>query len=175
MKSLLSLFGLGSSQDESTKDTATVRRILAELEHLDTDRARYIAAFAYALSRVAHADLTITADEVTAMETIVREHGKLPEAQAVLVVEIARHQAELFGGTENFQVIRQLRDLANETQQTEIIDALFAVAAADGSIGAEEETQIRLIADELGLSRGRYIDLRSRWNEQRSVIQRLDG
>ena len=44
-------------------DTETVRRIVAELESLETERARYIAAFAFILSRVANADLEISVEE----------------------------------------------------------------------------------------------------------------
>src|SRR4026209_338393 len=83
-------------------DTETVRRIVAELDKLDPRRARHLAAFAYILSRVASADLHVSEVETAAMVGLVRREGDLPEAQAVLVVEMAKSQSRLSGGTENF-------------------------------------------------------------------------
>ena len=53
-------------------DTETVRRIVHELDKLDPERARYLAAFAYVLSRVAGADLHISAVETTSMIDLVQ-------------------------------------------------------------------------------------------------------
>jgi hypothetical protein len=47
-------------------ETDTVRKITDALDRLDPDRARYIAAFAYILSRVSHADLNISPVETRA-------------------------------------------------------------------------------------------------------------
>ena len=115
-------------------DTDTVKRIVAELDSLPAERARFLAAFAYVLSRVAHADSRITADETDAMREIVQKLGHVPEAQAVLVVEIAKHQARLFGGTENYLVTREFRELATAAQRLDLLDCVFAVAASDGAI-----------------------------------------
>ena len=96
MKSILDLFrsrgeaAPGGARTEQAGATATVRKIVRALEEMEPDRARYVAAFAYLLGRVAHADLEISDDETRKMEDLVRRFGDLPEAQAVLVVEIAK-------------------------------------------------------------------------------------
>jgi len=154
-------------------DTATVREIVARLEALDPARARWIAAFAYTLSRLANADLDISRAETAAMERIVREVGELPEEQAVLVVEIAKSQARLFGGTENFLVTKEFRDVSTPDDRRRLLDCLFAVGAADGSITADEENQVRLIASELGFSHREMVEARARWSDYRSVLQGL--
>ncbi len=172
---LQSLFGVedGSAASEDTAGTDTVRRIAAELEALPADRARYVAAFAYVLSRVAHADLDISRDETREMEEIVRRLGRLPEEQAVLVVEIAKSQARLFGGTENYLVTRELGEMATPEQKQEVLDCLFAVSAADDSISTAEESQIRQIASELGFSHKEYVQARSAWSDKREVLRGL--
>ncbi len=43
--------------DSASSETETVRRIVAKLDNLEPERARFVAAFAYVLSRVAGADL----------------------------------------------------------------------------------------------------------------------
>src|SRR4051794_1182863 len=81
-------------------ETATVREIVAKLDRMPRDQARFLAAFAYVLGRTASGDLHVTDDETRVMEQIVGEHGHIDEAQAVIVVEIAKTRADLFGATE---------------------------------------------------------------------------
>ena len=154
-------------------DTDTVKRIVAELDSLPAGRARFLAAFAYVLSRVAHADSRITADETEAMREIVRKLGHLPEAQAVLVVEIAKHQARLFGGTENYLVTREFREIATGEQRLELLDCVFAVAASDGAICSIEESQAGQIARELGFTQPEYASALAAHAEHRSVLRAM--
>ena len=54
--SLLRFLGLDSKGERAARggETETVRRIAARLERLDPATAKYLAAFAYVLARVAH-------------------------------------------------------------------------------------------------------------------------
>ena len=155
-------------------DTDTVRRIVAELDELDPSRARYLAAFAYVLSRVAGADLEISEVETARMVELLIRLGHLSEAQALLVVEIAKNQNRLFGGTENFLVTRELRSIASDAERADLLDCLFAVSAADGAVSGEEETQIWQIARELGFSHDEYIRVRMAYSDKRTVLRRDD-
>jgi uncharacterized tellurite resistance protein B-like protein len=156
-------------------DTDTVRRIVGELDQLDPARARYLAAFAYVLSRVASADLHISEVETERMVNLLARLGQLPEAQAVLVVEIAKSQNRLFGGTENFLVTREFREIASEEERQMLLECLFAVSAADDAISAEEETQIWQIARELGFSHADYIRVRIAYSDKRTVLRPGDA
>jgi uncharacterized tellurite resistance protein B-like protein len=145
----------------SSADTETVRKIAAALDRLDPAAARYIAAFAYILSRVARADLTISDDEQKEMERLVSEKGGLPEEQAVMVVQMAKTQSILFGGVENFLVTREFEKIATREQKIALLHCLFAVSAADHSISSAEDTTIRAIADELHLDRADFVAVKS--------------
>ena len=168
---------LGREPGTETGGSAAVRRIAGELAAMPEPEARVLAAFAYLLGRVAHADRDISAAESARMEQLVAEVGKLPAEQAVLVVEIAKSQNRLFGHTENFQVSRELRDLTGLEQRQRMLDCLFAVSAAEEGISAEEESQVRQIASELGFSHGEYVQARAAWAEHRTVLRglRRDG
>lgn len=173
MKSILDLFRRRSHEPSGGGDTATVRKIVRALEAMDAERARFVAAFAYLLSRVANADLDISADETRAMEDIVRSFGELPEEQAVLIVEIAKSQNRLFGGTEDFQVAQEFKRLSSREQREELLHCLFAVSAADDEISGDEEAGIRQISDELGFSHREYVEVRTHYNDKRSVMRRI--
>jgi uncharacterized tellurite resistance protein B-like protein len=155
----------------SRGDTDTVRRIVGELDKLEPSQARYLAAFAYVLSRVAGADSEFSDAETSTMIDLVSRAGNLPEAQAVVVVEIAKHQNRLFGGTENFLVTREFREVATGAQRQDLLQCLFAVSAADNTVTLDEEAQIWQIATELGISHEDYIQVRLQYSDKRSVLR----
>ena len=173
--SILRLLGLERTKQDSSPheadDADAVRAIARRLEALPPERARYLAAFAYILGRAAHCDLDTSAAETRAMEAIVERHGGLPEDQAALVVEIAKSQNRLFGGTENFLVTREFRALASDAERRELLDCCFAVTAADDSISAAEDHHVRRIADELGFSLAEFVAARQAWSDKRQILR----
>ena len=179
--SLLKFLGLGGdaeaqqTADDDTQDTDTMRRIAAELEALPEERASYLAAFAYILGRVAHADLDFSDHETLKMQEIVRDLGHLPEAQAVLVVQIAKSQVRMFGSTENFLVTRRFKEMTTTEQRVELLDCVFAVSAADESISVLEEGQAGQIAKELGLTHDDFVAARVTYKEHLETVKQLRG
>ena len=170
--SIWRLFGRAPEPGPEQQDTATVRRIVEALDRLEPDRARSIAAFAYILGRVAQADSRITAEESAAMERIVREKLGLPEEQAILVVQIAKSQNVLFGGTENFLVTREFARTATNEQKLALVESLFAVSASEGGISTLEDNEIRRVVDELGLEHRDFIAARLGYREHLNVLRR---
>ena len=145
-KSLRTWLGVDRAHEP---EFAPLRETLDALDHLEPDRARFLAAFAYLLGRVANADQHVSSEETRTMEALVREHGQLAEDQAMLVVQLAKTSNLLFGGTANFLVAREFSDLANYEQKLALLRCLFALAATDQSISTAEESEIHRIANEL--------------------------
>jgi len=154
-------------------DTATVRRIVAAIEALPEAQRRFVAGFAYVLGRTAHADLLVSDDEIALMERTVMDVGGLPEPQAVLVVQIARSQNELYGGTEDYLVTREFRQNSTEEQRLSLLRCAFAVGAAEGAITAEESAELNQIAKELDLSDEQLTAVRGEFTEQFAAIQQM--
>lgn len=149
-----------------------IEKVVDQLDHLEESQARYIAAFAFLLSRVAHADLSISGNETAAMERILTEHG-LPPAQAQIVVQMSKSRAQLFGGTENFLVTREFTRTASPDQKMSLIECLFTVAASEGKISTTEDNEIRQVASEIHVEHPTFIAIRSRWRDQLAVLQGL--
>ncbi|HXH28845.1 MAG TPA: TerB family tellurite resistance protein [Candidatus Polarisedimenticolia bacterium] len=154
-----------------TAETETVRKIVQALDRIEPERARYVAAFAYILSRVARADLTISDVETAAMERLVMQVGGLPEDQAILVVQMAKTQSRLFGGTENYLVTREFNRLATREEKLSLLRCLFAVSAADESISTVEDNEIRRVSRELQLTHDDFIEARSRYRRYLAVLR----
>ena len=173
MRSVLRLLGLSDVKPPESRDTETVRRIAAELDKLEPEEARFLAAFAYVLARVAHADYEVSEDEIREMERLVRELSELGEAQAALVVQIAKTQAVTLGATENYVVTRQFREVSTREQRLGLLRCLFAVAAADESVSDAENTEITLIATELGFTGQEVAAVRGAYRDKLSVLKNL--
>jgi uncharacterized tellurite resistance protein B-like protein len=154
-------------------DTETVRRIAGELGALSVERARFLAAFAYILTRAAAADLDISHTELRAIEQLVAEHGGLPESQAVLVAQIAHHQSLLYSGTEDYLVTRQFRELATAEERTALLRCCYIVGAADDTISAHESNMLQQIARELDIDRDDVNTIRNEFAPKLAAIQRM--
>lgn len=170
LASILELLGFRAGPGTAEPPDA-VREIAARLEHLPPDRARYVAAFAVVLSRVAHADLHIDARERKKIAQVLVDLGHLAPGEAAIVAEIATAQSHSSGGTEHFLATRELAAMADREQRAELLECLFAVAAADGSISTREENQVRQVASELGFSHRELAAVRSKWNEYRQILR----
>jgi uncharacterized tellurite resistance protein B-like protein len=168
--SILRFLGLGSKSSPST-DTESVRRIVASLDAMDPERARWIATFAFLLCRVARSELVISEEESVAMERLLRERGGLTEEQAVLVLQIAKTQATLFGSTDNYLVSREFNRIATREQKVALLDCLFAVSAADESISTAEDNEIVRICAELRLPREEVVEARGRYRQHLAVLK----
>ena len=154
-------------------DTATVRRIVAKLEAMPPERARFLAAAAYTLARAANADLDISDDETAAIERELQGHESIDEATAVLVTEMAKLQAKTVGGTEDFVVTREFKAVSDHDQRLVVLRACFAVMAANGSISAEETATVNEIAAELDIDQAELNAIRADFHEQLSSVQQI--
>jgi uncharacterized tellurite resistance protein B-like protein len=171
--SLLRWLGIEESGSAIRReDIDAVRRISEALERVEPARARHVAAFAYLLGRVAYADREVTPEEASLMERIVRERSQLPEEQAALVVQIARSQNVLFGGTEDFLVARQFGETATGEEKLALLDCLFAISAADGSISVIEDNEVSRIAAELRIEHADVVRARVRYRDSLAVLKR---
>jgi uncharacterized tellurite resistance protein B-like protein len=137
--------GLGQTRLD-TPDQVPLRDLVNSLEHLEPDRARHLARFAYLLGRVAHADQHVSPEETRAMEDLLVQEGGLTADQAVLVVGLARSAHLMFRGTADFEIARDFAEAATYEEKLALARCLFRVAATDEAISVAEESEIHRIA-----------------------------
>ncbi|MFN3324451.1 MAG: TerB family tellurite resistance protein [Bryobacteraceae bacterium] len=169
--SIWKLLGFEKTAGQQTPQTEAVRRITEALGEMEPERANYVAAFAYILSRVAHADLKVTEAETREMERIVQELGGLTPEQARIAVSIAKVRSKDHGATENFLVTKEFDRMATREQKLALLHCLFAVSASEESISTIEENEIRQIATELSLEHREFIAVRYSFRDRIAVLQ----
>jgi len=157
----------------SVAEVEMVRGIIARLDKLPPDRARFVACAAYVVARAASADDAVSSEATRYMEQVLVHQTGLDAAEAALVVETAKLQALTTGGTDDYLVTREFKDVSTAEQRLDILRACFAVAAIDGTIDAAESFTIDEIALELDLEPPALAQLRGEFTDRFSAIQAM--
>ena len=125
-------------------------RLLNIMARFDPDAYSELAAFALALTRVASADQHIDEAETVAIRKILLEVSHLSEGEVELVIQLSRSMLGLHG-VEQPPAAHAPSDVDSIQRRQQWLEALHAVAAADGHVSPEELAEIDRIAVELGL------------------------
>lgn len=169
---VLDWLGIGSARPAQGPDVDVLARIGAELDALPPERARLLAAFAYLLGRVAHADHAITPEETSSMQDLVREFGGLTGDQAEAVVLIAQRLSLQHRGTEDFRVGVEFAALASDEDKKALLRCLFALSASDDAVVTSEDNEIRRISRELKIPHNEFIEARAQVRDRLAVLRR---
>ena len=173
--SLLRFLGIRIESTTVRGEEASLARIASELERLDPARARFFAAFAYVLARVAGADLRFEAEEAEVMEETLVRCADIDASEARLVVSIAQAEVDAIGGTHNYIVTREFGRMSSGEERMQLLECLFAVAAADDVITGDETNEIIAIAQEIGLTREDALAVRSSFRDKLAEMRKLPG
>ena len=142
LDALRSWLGLGAAD---VQESGPLRDTLEALDHLEPDRAKYLASFAYLMGRIAHADRHVSPEETRTMEALVAEHGQIPPDQAMLVVQLAKTNNRLFGATADFLVVAP----PGELEQVQMDGAELKRAADDTRGRFYRMNQVERLLDDL--------------------------
>jgi uncharacterized tellurite resistance protein B-like protein len=166
---------LGFERDATDEEFDSLAELEATLMGLDAKTRRYVACFAYILTRSARADHQVTDSEAREMQRILAAQTAIPEVQAAVIVSLAGQQARRSGGTDDFVVTREFDRVASHEQKVGLVDALFTVSSVDASIVTIEDNEIRRIANELKIEHSEYIAVRARHLKNFKVLKQHDS
>ncbi len=162
---------LGFERDAGGPEFDSLQEIEGALHGLDRARRRYVACFAYILTRSARADHQTTDEEARKMGRLVAERAGVSAAHAANAVRLAAVQARRSGGTDDFVVTREFDAVASHAQKLALVDALFDVSSVDASIVTIEDNEIRRIANELRIEHAEYIAVRAKHLKHFEVLR----
>ena len=112
---------LGVTDDGSGRTDNQLHEIEQALEAHGPERARYLACFAYILTRAAKADHHVSDGEARMMEQIVAERAGVGAEQAALIVRIAR-DAGHSRGTDDYLITREFERIASREEKLALLD-----------------------------------------------------
>ena len=171
LATILRKLGLDVDVDEGKPDVQALDALEEALSHVPPEEARRVAAFAYLLSRVAHADDEVSEAERGAMVHLLVDRAHLAPDQAAIVIGIATSKIVHVRGTEDYLVSREVAARATVEEKRALIDGLYAVCAADGTISTIEDNDVRRVASEIDLEHHDVVEIRSRYRGSLGVLK----
>jgi uncharacterized tellurite resistance protein B-like protein len=127
----------------------------AELD-VSEDTLRTLSLAGGVMARVAQVNPQVTDAEVDTMVGALQTHWHLKPEEAAFVVGVA--VSETASALDQSRLVREFADACGPQERAEFLDALFAVAAADGEASYNEIEELRTIARWLKLSHEQFIE-----------------
>ncbi|MBK7951068.1 MAG: TerB family tellurite resistance protein [Deltaproteobacteria bacterium] len=171
--SLFRFLGLAAEAAPDAREPASLREITARLSSLPAEDARFVAAFAYLLARVAGADLDTASRERDTMAQRLESAAGLEPDRAATLADAAIAAAKTHSASDDHLVARAYRGMSSDDERKLLVRCLYAVAAADASITTVEDNEIFEIATEIGLGRKDVVALRAEFREHLAVLKAL--
>lgn len=171
--SLLRWLGLDFATSPDARDPASLREIADRVAALPVEEARFVAAFAYLLARVAGADLRTDGEERAAIAQRLEVATGIGVERAQMLADVAIAAAGRHVASDDHLVARAYRGMSTDEQRRQLVRCLYAVAAADARISNLEDNEVFEIATEIGLSRTDVIAIRAEFRERLAVLQTL--
>ena len=120
-------------------------RMLQILSEQDPEAHRQLLAFAVSLARVAHADRNVSESEIAVIREVLSETAGLGSGEVEFVIQLAL--AHTGGGEGDSSHLSKLPP----ERARQLVNALQAVAEADGELTLDERSEIDRIVVEVGL------------------------
>ncbi len=130
-------------------------------ETIEAEALNHHMLFGAVLGRVAAAEGGISEDETQRIRLIMEERlGWTPPLLDWAVQAVRESSA---GQLDRQGLISEFNRIAGAEERTELLDAAFAVAAADDDVSGAELEELRLISNYLWLSPREFNQVRQRW------------
>jgi uncharacterized tellurite resistance protein B-like protein len=127
---------------------------------IPADEAHTLALAGGLLARVARVDNVVTETEFARMVDSLESGWGISHARAALVAEVAL--AESAADLDYFRLTKEFAAAASIEERSRFIDALFAVAAADGAISSDESAEISRITASINLTHDHFVAAKRR-------------
>jgi uncharacterized tellurite resistance protein B-like protein len=171
---LLDAIGLGREAPPERRGTLYVK-LRSRLAELGGDRVEYLTAFAGLLARAAFGDSEVSPAEEQAMADCLRDRAGLSDLEAELVADIARKAAETLYGVEDYLLTRTFNEHAADVDKEILLDCLYTVVGADGTIPTSEDDEIKRIGKALLVPHAKLLEIRSHYRDRLAILRGLPG
>ncbi|MGW8226534.1 MAG: tellurite resistance TerB family protein [Anaerolineales bacterium] len=108
------------------------------------------------MARVAYVDQEVKEVEFASIVSAIKNNWELSDVEAALVAESA--VSTITKGLDYYRLSRRFFESTTEDERVRFMDALFAVADADGRVSHEEIEEIRTISMVLKMTHKQFID-----------------
>ncbi len=160
-----------------TKEKEFASRLHQKIENLlpnhNEEYQLKLACLSGLLARVAYADMDIAESEREKIAETLKKWTELSDHEIDVVSNLACDEVIDLSGLENTRYCHPLSEIMTHTERFSLLKALFAIAAADGSVEHVESEEIRHIAKGLLLEHKHYISARATVLDKLKALQKF--
>jgi uncharacterized tellurite resistance protein B-like protein len=113
---------------------------------------RYMAIVVVLLGKVAWADGRFSEKEEATLRSLLTHVDRIAPSGVEAVCAVLRGMPPQMSAEETELCFRELKALCDGRERMEVIRLLIRLAAADGALSDSEHTELKAIADELGVT-----------------------
>tara|TARA_R110002072_G_scaffold64203_1_gene159039 strand:- start:12842 stop:13372 length:531 start_codon:yes stop_codon:yes gene_type:complete len=139
-----------------------------DVEHTEEEVVK-IACISGLMARVAYIDFHIDDEEIKLIKESLNTWTKLSESEINIIADLAVKEVKELAGLENYLYTNGLKDLMDNDNKYQILETLFAIAAAHDGVDEKESEEIRTINHGLALEHKHFISARA------SVLKSLNA
>lgn len=169
--SLWDVLGMGQRRRAEDPDLGLlfggIERVLAGAPEAEI---KLVTGYAGLLGKVAYADTEVTQEEGERIRRTLGAELGLGLGRVERIAELLEQERARLFTIEDYIYVRLVNEVADRDQKLALLRAMFAIAAADGSVRDREEQVIRVAAKGLLLSHADFIDARRQFREHLAVL-----
>ncbi|MEE9259019.1 MAG: TerB family tellurite resistance protein [Nitrospinaceae bacterium] len=124
--------------------------------NLSDDKVYYVCLLGALLATVAHVDDHFDETEKKALKKIMAEQFSFHGQELNVLFEVIEEKAR--GGFDFHEVVTEVNNLTPYSDRLKLVDAFFAIAAADGDLAYEEAEEIRRITKAMHVPHKKFIE-----------------
>ncbi|HXS15659.1 MAG TPA: TerB family tellurite resistance protein [Polyangiaceae bacterium] len=160
-----------SNRTTIDSDQLLEQAVTAALPAASTEQVRIITAVVGLIGAVAYADRSITEQEVLHLRAELARIVGFSADHVDAVAQLLTKHALRLSATFVPRLTRTLRENLDIESRREVLDALLAMAAADGVITHEEVINVRNLCTALGLSQSDYNQVQAKYRDRLSSLR----
>ena len=170
--SLRRLFGMDARDRDGDPDLgllfAGIERVLGGAP---PEVIKLVTGYAGLLGKVAYADTVVAPEEAERIRRVLGDELRLDADHVARIAALLEQERSRLFTIEDYLYVRLVNAVASREQKLALLRAMFAIAAADGSVRDREEQVIRVASKGLLLSHADFIDARRRFRDRLAVLQ----
>jgi uncharacterized tellurite resistance protein B-like protein len=156
---------------ELTGSEALQAAVQRELPSADAETVQVVSALTGLLGAVAYADRNFSAAEEDRLLVELSRIQGMTASGAQTIAGVLRSQVVAISSVSIPHYCRALRELGDRELRLEVLEALIALAAADGVIDQTEVNVVRQVTHSLGLSQADYNDAQARYRDKLAALR----
>lgn len=157
---------------EDSDQSQLYHELRDELPELEENELVKVACVSGLLARVAYVDFKLDPKELEHIDQVLKKWTQFDDKTIKLISQASLKHIKEFAGIENHLYARPLKEVLGENERFKLVEALFALAASDGSVEHLESEEIRLICRGLELSDQHYLGARAQVMEYLKALQK---